>query len=243
MSAVRFALLVVPLLCWSSAAGAVEVLETTDAVIDDVIGQGWLNPGDPFWKPRRGERWELAAYVGGEASLTALSPDKLPTIGGVVVDGIVRYYPLSRATPEDEPDRLAVIGGFRAYLGLDGVPASGTTASTVVTMMAGVRYDLVRENRFSLNWDLYSGPSIYGFANLDTDDGLSANTPTYSIGGEMGTALALRYTLGPITGEMRGLVGGRAGASQNSLARGDVVGSGPFSSLYGGVDFGVTWSL
>ena len=247
MSVSRRSSLLLLVLCAATSAApaaAVEVLETTDAVVDDVIGHGWLDPQDPFWKPRRGERWEIAAYVGGEASLTALSPDKLPSIGGVVVDGIFRYYPMSRPSPEDEPARIAVIGGFRSYLGLDGVPASGTTASTVVTIMAGVRYDLVRENRFSLNWDLYSGPSVYVFANLDTQDGLSATTPTYSIGGEMGTALAMRYSLGPVTGELRGLMGGRAGASQNSLDRaGASPGTGPFSSFYGGFDLGVTWSM
>lgn len=229
----------------ASPAAAVEVLETTDSVVDDVLAQtSWLDPQDPFWKPRRGERWEIAGYLGGEGSFNALAPDKLPTIGGVVVDGILRYYPMGRPSgPEDEPDRLAVTGGFRAYLGLDGVPASGTTASTVVTLMTGVRYDLVRENRFSLLWDLYSGPSVYVFADIDTEDGFSTTTPTYSIGGEMGTALALRYSLGPLTGELRGLVGGRAGASANSFSRAGAGGSGPFSSLYAGLDLGCTWSL
>ncbi len=227
----------------SASAGAVEVVETTDSVVDGVLAQtSWLDPQDPFWRPRRGERWEVAAYLGGEGSFTALAPDKLPTIGGVVVDGILRYYPDGHPSdPKDEPDRLAVTGGFRAYLGLDGVPASGTTASTVVTLMTGVRYDLVRENRFSLLWDLYSGPSAYVFADLNTVDGFSTTTPTFSIGGEMGTALALRYSLGPLTGELRGLVGGRAGAAANSSA--GTAASGPFSSLYAGADLGFTWSL
>ena len=232
-------------LTWSPSAAAVEVLETTDSGVENVLAQtSWLDPQDPFWKPRRGERWELAAYLGGEGSFAALAPGKLPTIGGVVVDGVLRYYPMGRPTdPDDEPDRLAVIGGFRAYLGLDGVPASGTTASTVITLMTGVRYDLVRENRFSLSWDLYSGPSVYVFANLDTVDGFSTTTPTYSIGGEMGTALALRYSLGPVTGELRGLVGGRAGASTSSFSSQGAGGSGPFSALYAGAELGVSWSL
>jgi len=232
-------------LLWAPSASAVEVLETTDAVVENVLAQtNWLDPQDPFWKPRRGERWELAAYMGGEGSFTALAPDKLPTIGGVVVDFIGRYYPAGRpADPADEPDRLAVIAGVRSYLGLDGVPASGTTASTVVTLMSGVRYDLVRENRFSLLWDLYSGPSVYVFADLDTVDGISTTTATYSIGGEMGTALSLRYALGPLSGELRGLAGGRAGATASSFSRAGAGGSGPFSALFAGAQLGISWSL
>ena len=54
----------------------------------------------------------------------------------------------------------------------------------------------------------------------------------------------MRYSLGPVTGELRGLMGGRAGASQNSLDRaGASPGTGPFSSFYGGFDLGVTWSM
>jgi hypothetical protein len=200
--------------------------------------RSWLDPEDAFWIPRRGERLELAAYLGGEGSLNAFAFDRLPTLGGVNLNGALRYYPV---------DRLAVVLGTRAYLGLDGVPAPGTTAATVFSVTTGVRYDLVRENRFSLLWDLYSGPSFALFSDLDAaeNDTLTAQAPTFSLGGEMGTALALRYSLGPWTGELRGLVGGRAG-SRSAGAKGreksdDTV--GPFSSLYTGLDVGVTWSL
>ena len=224
----------------SSTASAVEkeaVGEATDSVIDDILTGAWLDPADPFWAPRRGERFELGLRLGGEGSVSALAPDRLPTVGGLVLDGVVRYYPV---------DRLAVIVGGRAYLGLDGVPASGTTAGTVISGITGVRYDLVRENRFSLLWDLYSGPSVYVFADLnkDANDLFTASAPELSVGGEMGTALALRYSLGPFTGELRGLVGGRAGASASPFSRaGDAGGSGPFSALYAGLDLGATWSM
>jgi hypothetical protein len=223
----------------AASAGAVEkeeVGDVTDSVVDDILTGAWLDPDDPFWAPRRGERFELSLLLGGEGSLGAVAPDKLPTIGGVVVNGIGRYYPV---------DRLAVIFGGRAYFGLDGAPASGTTASSVVSGITGVRYDLVRENRFSLLWDLYSGPSLYVFADLVGDDSLSTTGETIiSVGGEMGTALAMRYSLGPFTGEVRGLVGGRAGASASPFQRsGYDGGSGPFSSLYAGLDFGATWSM
>ena len=99
-----------------------------------------------------------------------------------------------------------------------------------------MRYDLVRENRFSLLWDLYSGPSLYVFADLP-----AVSTTAVAIGGEMGTALAMRYSIGPFTGEARGVVGGRAGASSSPFQRaGD---AGPFSALYAGFDVGATWSL
>lgn len=213
-----------------------EVGEVADSVVDDILTGAWLDPKDPFWAPRRGERFELALRLGGEGSVAGLAPDRLPTVGGVVVDGVARYYPV---------DRLAVIIGGRTYLGLDGIPASGTTAGTVISGITGVRYDLVRENRFSLLWDLYSGPSVYVFADLnkDADDIFTATAPDVSVGGEMGTALAVRYSLGPFTGELRGLVGGRAGASASPFSRsGTDGGSGPFSALYAGVDMGVTWS-
>jgi hypothetical protein len=209
-----------------------------ESFVADLLSGAWLDPKDPFWAPRRGERLELAAYVGGEGAFTGFATDRLPTIGGMNVNGVLRYYPV---------DRLAVVIGGRAYLGLDGVPAPGTTAATVFTGTTGVRYDLVRENRFSLLWDLYSGPSIYLFSDLATaaDDALTARAPTYSVGGEMGTALALRYSLGPFTGELRGLLGGRAGSAVSTFRRDDngSATTGPFSSLYSGIDLGATWSM
>ncbi|MBM4282758.1 MAG: hypothetical protein FJ137_19075 [Deltaproteobacteria bacterium] len=220
-------------------AAPVDTSVTTGAndFVDDLLTGAWLDPADPFWAPRRGERLELALFVGGEGASSGVVPDRLPTLGGLNVDTALRYYPV---------DRLAVVLGGRMYLGLDGVPAPGTTAATVLSATTGVRYDLVRENRFSLLWDLYSGPSLYLFSDLATaaDDALTAKALRYSIGGEMGTALALRYSLGPFTGELRGLFGGRAGSAVSSFRREDdgAVVSGPFSSLYTGVDVGVTWS-
>jgi hypothetical protein len=212
--------------------------DAADDVIDDLLSGAWLDPDDPFWDPRRGERLELALYSGGEGAFTGFAADRLPTLGGLNVNGVIRYYPV---------DRLAVVLGGRAYLGLDDVPAPGTTASSVFTATTGVRYDLVRENRFSLLWDLYSGPSVYLFSDLVTaaDDALTAKEPKYSVGGEMGTALALRYSLGPFTGELRGLVGGRAGSAVSAFRRDDdgAATTGPFSALYSGIDLGATWSL
>jgi hypothetical protein len=220
------------------SAGAGRGAGLDDGVLDLLLSGAWLDPADPFWDPRRGERLELALFVGGEGAMTGFAPDRLPSYGGLNVDVALRYYPV---------DRLAVVLGGRMYLGLDGVPAPGTTASTVLSGTSGVRYDLVRENRFSLLWDLYSGPSVYLFSDLATaaDDALTAKEPRYSVGGEMGTALALRYSLGPFTAELRGLFGGRAGAAVSSLRRDDdgAAVSGPFSSLYSGIDLGATWSL
>lgn len=213
-----------------------EVGEATDTLVDDIISGAWLDPKDPYWLPRRGQRFEIGLRLGGEGSFSGLAADRLPTIGGVVFDGVIRYYPV---------DRLAVVIGARAYFGLDGVPATGTTASTVVSGITGVRFDLVREKRFSLLWDLYSGPSIYVFADLNkVSDNILVSGSELSVGGEMGTALAMRYSLGPFTGELRGVVGGRAGASASPFSRsGSDGGSGPFSALYAGADLGVTWSM
>lgn len=187
----------------------------------------WLDPQDPYWVPRRGQRVEIGVQLGGEGAGSALSTDELPTIGGAALTALARYYPV---------DRLAVVVGVRSYFGLDGIPAAGTTASTVASLLSGVRYDLVRENRFSLLWDLYSGPSLYVFADLGT-----SKPSDVAIGGEMGTGIALCYSVGPLTGEARGIVGGRAGASSSPFQRaGD---AGPFSAVYAGIDLGLTWSM
>jgi hypothetical protein len=198
-----------------------------DTALDDLFAGEWLDPKDPYWVPRRGERWEISALLGGEAAFEGLSPDALPSIGGVVLNAVGRYYPV---------DRLAVVFGGRTYLGVDGVPAAGTTASSVISAITGIRYDLVREGRFSLLWDLYSGPSLYLFADLP-----STSPATLAIGGEMGTGAAMRYSIGPFTGEARGLVGARAGASSTPFQRAGA--AGPFSAIYAGVDVGLTWSL
>lgn len=208
----------------SGSSGGIDL----EKLARDALAGTWLDPQDAEWDPRRGERWELGLLIGGEAAFEALQPNQLPTIGGVVVNVLGRYYPV---------DRLAVVFGLRSYGGLDGVPAAGTTASTVLSAISGVRYDLVREGRFSLLWDLYSGPSAYVFADLAQWRDISA----LAIGGEMGTALAFRYSVGPVTGEARGLLGGRAGATANPFQR--AYEAGPFSAVYAGLDVGGTWSF
>jgi hypothetical protein len=57
----------------------------------------------------------------------------------------------------------------------------------------------------------------------------------------MGTALTLRYLVGPVMGEARGLVGARAGATSSPFQRAGE--AGPFSSVYAGFDLGLTWSF
>lgn len=211
------------------AAGADEAQGMDlESLTRDALAGTWLDPQDPEWDPRRGERWELGVMIGGEGAFEAMQSGSLPSVGGVVLNLLGRYYPV---------DRLAVVLGTRGYAGLDGVPAAGTTASTVLSAITGVRYDLVREGRFSLLWDLYSGPSLYVFADVEE---LTATTE-FAIGGEMGTALAFRYSVGPFTGEARGLVGGRAGATANPFQRAND--AGPFSAVYAGVDVGGTWSF
>lgn len=233
------ALLALGLLCAAAAPPTARATEQAteqaseqselDSLLDDVFSLRWLDPQDPYWTPRRGARFEVSAFVGGEGAFAALAPDRLPTVGGINFQSVARYYPV---------DRLAVVVGGRSYFGLDGVPATGTTASSVFSLVTGVRYDLVRENRFSLLWDLYSGPSVYVFTDLSST---KIEDASFAIGGEMGSGLALRYTLGPFTGELRGLAGGRAGATSNPFQRASD--SGPFSSLYVGVDSGISWSI
>ena len=94
--------------------------------------------------------------------------------------------------------------------------------------------DPALENRFSLLWDIYSGPAVFVVSNL-------VEQPTTALGIEAGTALALRYTLGPLTGEARGVVGGRAGATTTPFPEAEE--GGPFSLLYAGGELGLTWSF
>lgn len=217
-----------PATAQATAQGAPAPADDVDGLVRGALAGTWLDPQDPEWAPRRGERWEASLLIGGEGAFEALQSDALPTIGGVVVNALGRYYPV---------DRLAIVFGGRGYGGLDRVPAAGTTAATVLSAITGVRWDLVRENRFSLLWDLYSGPSLYLFADLAELTGTTA----LAIGGEMGTALAFRYSIGPFTGEARGLIGGRAGAATNPFQR--AYAAGPFSSVYAGIDVGGTWSF
>lgn len=199
--------------------------DETETLVDAFFEGAWLDPPGEFWEPRRGARWEVGAFVGSEAPFLDLGLDDLPDFGGVSVTLLGRYYPV---------DRLGTIFGVRSYLGLDGAPAPGTGATTVVSGLAGARYDLVRENRFSLLWDVYSGPALFVVSDL-------ADEATTALGIEAGTALSLRYTLGPWTGEARGVVGGRAGASATPFPEGEE--GGPFSLLYAGGELGLTWSL
>jgi hypothetical protein len=215
-----------PATAQSNVPATDDLLSETESGVSYVLEGKWLDPKGSYWEPRRGARVELAANWGGEAAFSALAPDRLPTIGGTTLQGLLRYYPV---------DRLAIVVGTRSYFGIDNVTAAGTTASSVLSAVTGIRYDLVRENRFSLLWDLYSGPSLYSFGSL-----LSFQPSTYALGGEMGTAIALCYTLGPFTAELRGVIGGRAGASSSPFQRSDDV--GPFSALYAGADLGATWS-
>jgi hypothetical protein len=198
-----------------------------DSFVDDLFAGRWLDPSEPYWSPRRGKRFEISLLLGGEAAFEAVSTDKLPSLGGGVLNWVGRYYPV---------DRLAVVFGGRTYLGLDGVPATGTTAASVVSLITGIRYDLVREGRFSLMCDLFSGPSLYAFADLP--ENLALGDLVGAAGGEMGAGLALRYSVGPFTGEARGVVGARAGAAANPFGGT----AGPFSAVYAGVELGGTWS-
>lgn len=195
-----------------------------EQILDDVFTGAWLDPEGAFWEPRRGARWEVGAYLGTEAPFLDLGLDKLPDFGGMSITVLGRYYPV---------DRLGTIFGVHAYLGLDGVPAPGTSATTIVSGLFGSRYDLVRENRFSLLWDVFSGPAVFVVSNF-------LEAPTTALGIEAGTAFALRYTLGPFTAEARGAIGGRAGASATPFQDAE---QGPFSLLYAGAELGATWTF
>ncbi len=198
-----------------------------DASLRYALTGQWIDPPGPFWAPRRGARTELSLFFGGEAALGELgSLDHIPSIGGATVTGVIRYYPV---------DRLAIALGTKGYLGV-AEPAAGTTAETVLAPFAGVRWDLVRENRFSLLADVNSGPALFLFADL-----LGAPSAAWALGGEAQAAATLRYSLGPWTIELRALVGGRVGEAQQIGRQSFDV--GPFSALYVGVDTGVTWSF
>lgn len=216
-----------------SFAGAAVALASPALRADDegslrgLLSGKWLDPKGPFWAPRQGPRTELTLLLGGEAALGELgSLERIPTVGGTTLTVMGRYYPT---------DRLAIVLGGKGYFGLDR-PAAGTTAATVVGPFTGVRWELVRENRFSLQADVQSGPAFFVFA--DIFDALDA---TWAVGGEGCVAASLRYSVGPFTGELRPFVGGRVGtAAEIGRPRFEV---GPFSALYAGVDLGLTWSF
>lgn len=137
-----------------------------------------------------------------------------------------RHYPIQDA---------AIALGVKSYFGVDR-PAAGTTAASVLVPFAGVRWVLVRENRFSLMADVQSGPAFFVFADLFT-----APSPTWALGGEGSIAFPLRYSIGDFTAELRPFVGGRVGsAAEVGRPRFEV---GPFSALYAGADLGLTWSF
>lgn len=198
-----------------------------DAKLRYALTGRWIDPPGPFWAPRRGARSEVSLFVGGEAALGELGTlDHIPSIGGATITGAARYYPV---------DRLAIALGAKGYLGL-AEPAAGTAAETVLAPFAGVRWTLVRENRFSLLADVNSGPALFLFADL-----LGAPSAAWAVGGEAQAAATFRYSLGPWTVELRGFVGGRVGEAQQIGRPGFDV--GPFSALYAGVDTGITWSF
>lgn len=192
-----------------------------------IITGEWLDPTGQFWRPRRGDRTEVSVLIGGEGALGELgSLERIPSVGGTTLTVSGHYYPV---------DRLAISVGAKSYLGLDR-PAPGTTASTVLAPFAGVRWDLVRENRFSLLADLQSGPAFFAFADI-----LDALDATWAVGGEATLAFPFRYSLGPWTAELRPFFGGRVGtAADIGRPRFDV---GPFSALYAGADLGLTWTF
>jgi hypothetical protein len=199
------------------------------------LAGNWLDPEGEFWVPRRGRRTELGIFIGGEAGLADFAPSneiRIPSFGGVELTPVLRLYPV---------DQVALVVGWKSYLGLE-APASGTGASTVFAPFIGVRYDLIRENRFSLLVDVMSGPAFFVFAGpTELGNTVSPFEAQWALGAEIGAALAARYTLGPTTLETRALVGGRGGSAQLiGRPKGD---AGPFSALYAGVDFGITWSF
>jgi hypothetical protein len=209
------------------AARAADALTAADEADSWWPTGDWLDPAGEAFAPRRGKRTELSAFFGGEAALGELgSLDRIPSLGGTTLTAVGRFYAV---------DRLGVGLGTKGYLGL-AQPAAGTAAQTVLTPFALVRWDLVRENRFSLLADVSSGPAFFLFTDL-----FGALGSAWAVGAEGTAALAFRYTVGPVTGELRTLVGGRAGSAQEVGRSGAEV--GPFSALYAGVDFGVTWSF
>jgi Fe-S-cluster containining protein len=236
----RAAIAAVVLLLWCGAARAevpsdpsdLDVPKTLEAIWDGLSSGAWLDPQAAYWAPRRGERYELSVYLGGEGALQGIAPDRLPTLGGSTFSTVFRYYPV---------DDVAVVVGGRGYFGVDGAFAPGTTTSRVLTLMTGVRTDLVRENRFSLLFDFQSGPTVLSFA-----DALSLQPKQLggAFGAELNASLAMRYTLGPFTSELRALVGGRIAATQrlDDAPANSRIESGPFSFAFAGLELGMTWS-
>lgn len=207
--------------------------------LSSFLDGNWLDPPGEFWAVRRGARFELSFFLGGEAAAGKIQPGDISVItdfGGVVLMPTARWYPV---------DQVAMMAGVRGFLGLGQERAAGTSAQTVLTPFFGVRYDLVKEGRLSFLIDVYSGPAAFVFANLtdaETTAGLLDRViPQWALGAEIGGGLVGRYTLGPTTFELRGTVGGRAG-SASDIARpsGEV---GPFSAFYAGVDLGITGSF
>lgn len=206
----------------------------------------WLNPPGHFWEPRRGSRFEVGLYVGPEGSFGSLSSNNvgLSAIAGGAGTIVFRWYPVN--------DDIGVLFATKLYAGFNNQTAAGTAASTVISPMFGVRYDLLERQRLSLTVDIMSGPSGFFFAGPDRvgvteifggDELVNFEKvrTVGAIGAEAAGALAGKYALGPVTLEMRFLVGGRAGSAQEIGATGGL--SGPFSSLYVGVDLGLTFSL
>ncbi len=203
---------------------------TQDAARPAVQKENLLDPSGDFWAPRRGPHTELSVHLGPEGSLADFGGlDKRPQPSGLSLTVSGRYYPVGR---------LAISAQVRNFFGFDGF-AAGTGAQTVISPLIGVRWDLVREGRFSLLVDVYSGPAFFAFA--DIVGALESLDARWALGAEFGAALPLRYSLGPFTFELRPTAGLRAGsASDIGRPTGDV---GPFTAMYAGIDVGVTWSF
>ncbi len=202
-------------------------LDSTDEVIKYFFSGVWLDPQGPAWAPRRGARTDLSISTGFEAPVGDVFPaGVIPPTAGSTMTTEMRFFPL---------ERTAVVVGGRGYFGLDSTPAAGTTAATVLSPFMGMRSELVRENRFTLSWDLHSGPAFFVFGEF-----ADAFRASWALGAELGTALDFSYSLGPICAEGRLFVGGRAG-SLTEFGATDAI-SKPFSTFYGGGDLGLTWT-
>ncbi|MCP4500542.1 MAG: hypothetical protein GY822_11335 [Deltaproteobacteria bacterium] len=196
-----------------------------------LLEQNLLDPKGEFWIPRRGPRLEVSFFGGAESSFADITGlENLPQPTGTSWTVAGNFYPV---------DRLALSLHLKGFFGLD-APAAGTSAATVVSMLTGVRWDLVSENRFSVLVDVFSGPALFAFAEIVDVIG-ELSPATWALGAEVGAAITFRYSLGPFTGEFRVLSGFRAGsASDIGRPRGEI---GPFSAIYAGADLGITWSF
>ncbi|MFZ9886676.1 MAG: hypothetical protein ACO3JL_04150 [Myxococcota bacterium] len=201
--------------------------EGLESDVREFLSGSFLDPPGEYWLPRSGARTELSLFAGAEGSLGELGTlNRIPSTGGATLTGFLRLYPV---------DRLALTLGAKSYLGPTS-PAAGSAAQTVLTPLAGARWVLVRERRFSLQADVASGPAFFAFADVTNEGGGAV-----AIGAEAQGAASLRYSLGPWTAELRGVTGGRIGEARQIGRPSFEV--GPFSALYAGVELGLTFSF